>query len=89
MPQHTHLTIHPQNALNCRYIHTLFFTVPRSVLYILVVDGKSRYAMVPAFGMVFYPRILVLGIGRFQAAVAFLAWLLRSRFISHIPINLV
>ena len=38
------------------------------------MDGKyRRYAMTPAFGMVIYPRILVLGM--FQAAVAFLAWI--------------
>ena len=32
--------------------------------------------MVPAYGMVFYPIILVLRMGRFQAAVSFLAWVL-------------
>ena len=32
--------------------------------------------MVPAYGMLFNPGTLVLGIGRFQAAVFFLAWIL-------------
>ena len=31
--------------------------------------------MIPALGMVILPRILVLGMGMFQAAVAFLAWI--------------
>ena len=44
---------HAQNALNS----SLFSTVPRLLLEILVVDGKSRrYAMVPAFGMVTLPQ---------------------------------
>ena len=34
------------------------------------MDEKSRrYAMILAFGMVIYPSILVLGMGRFQAGV--------------------
>ena len=45
--------IHGKNAT----ADTLFFTVPRSVLQILVVDGKPRrYAMVPAFGIVILPQ---------------------------------
>ena len=31
--------------------------------------------MIPAFGMVMLPRILVLRMGMFQAGVAFLAWM--------------
>ena len=40
----------------------------------LVVDAKSRaICHVSAHGMMFYPRNLVLGMGRFQTGVAFLS----------------
>ena len=39
--------------------------------------------MIPALGMVILPRILVLRMGMFQAAVAFLAWLASYESYSH------
>ena len=55
-PVHLPLTLtHAQNET----ADTLFFVVPRSVLIdrLLIVDGKSRrYAMVPAYDMVFFAQ---------------------------------